>query len=105
MEKNKQYYLDRYNDLYDECYKEAMKIYPDGVSDTANEILEVRCRESEDYIVGYYLDVYGNDALKQWLNNVKFVTTRLNQKQTEFDEGVTMILTKLFGDGEGHDNE
>lgn len=91
--KNKQYYIDKHMELYDECLIEAGESNSDDVIAGADSLYG-NCA-TVDHIVGYYIYWYGDSALKTWKENLIFKIER-NGFKTDMDKDVTMILEELF---------
>ena len=98
----KEYYIDLYNKAYDRFLEQAKKDGSANPEDTANELFDETANAGE--VVGCYLVYHGDDAYKDWMENLNFYTERSREKQEEFppikkaqDEEVTKILAKLCG--------
>ena len=78
--KDKQYYVDKYNEFFD-------YVVYDG------EFEEVATAEE---IVGYYIVTYEERALEQWNENLHYAKKRWKDQDRETDKEVTKILTELF---------
>ena len=90
---DKQYYLDKYNRLFDECLIEAGEESPHDVTAGANTLFEEYA--SAEHIVGYYIHNYGDDALKEWEKNLSYAKERWG-KESEQDKEVSKILKELY---------
>lgn len=90
---DKQYYIDKYNKLYDECLIEAGEENADDVTAGADTLFEEYA--SAEHIVGYYLCNYEDSALSAWKNNLSYAIERW-KNETDTDKEVTAILTGLF---------
>lgn len=91
---NKDYYLEQYNVLMDECYKDAREEIEEGssvdVGAVATEMFEERANTDE--VVGYYIANHGEYALKDWKDNIEGL------KLSEQDKEVDRILKHLYAD-------
>lgn len=90
---NKNYYLSKYEKLYDACYNEAFNNYSNNIVEVTNELFE--CQADVEHIVGYYLYYYKNEAMDVWKENLSFAKER-GYFETDTDKKVTNILTQLF---------
>ena len=89
MAKTKEYYMEQYHILWDECLKEAGEEVCDDVTALATELFEERCKTDE--VVGYYIVTHGEEyALSDWKNNIKGI------EMTEQDKEVDAILESLY---------
>lgn len=87
--KTKEYYMEQYHILWDECLKEAGEETCDDVTALATEFFEERCKTDE--VVGYYIVLYGDEyALSDWKRNIKGI------EMTEQDKEVDAILESLY---------
>lgn len=96
----KSYYIDLYNKAYGKFFEQAKKDGSSNPEETANELFDESATAGE--IVGCYLVYHGDDAYKDWMENLTFYTERSKEKQEEFppikkaqDEEVTRILARL----------
>lgn len=86
--KDKQYYVEQYNQLWDECLKEAGEECSDDVTALATEIFEEKC--GVDEVVGYYIVLHEDSALKDWKDNIAGI------ELSEQDKEVDKILGELY---------
>ena len=85
--RDKQYYIDKYNELYDECLIETGAEDSNDVTSGADQLFGEYA--NAEAIAGYYLTFYESDALNQWMINTKDINL------TEQDKDVTSILEDL----------
>lgn len=86
--KDKQYYVEQYNQLWDECLKEAGEECSDDVTALATEVFEEKC--GVDEVVGYYIVLHEDSALKDWKDNITGI------ELSEQDKEVDKILRELY---------
>lgn len=86
--KTKEYYMEQYHVLWDECLIEAGEETCDDVTALTSELFEERCKTDE--VVGYYIVLYGDDALNVWRDNTE--QTILSEQDKEVDA----ILDALY---------
>lgn len=106
--RNKEYYIDLYNKAFDRCRNEARNeahqeghyITESDILDAANVIFDEIATPEE--VAGCYLVYHGNDAFRDWMENLTFYLERSKEKQEEFspikqkqDAIITKILSKL----------
>ena len=91
--KDKQYYIDKHRELYDQCLIEAGENNADDVTAGADSLYENYA--TAEHVVGHYIYWYGDSALKEWKEAIKNVIER-NGYETDTDKEVTMILEELF---------
>ena len=89
---DKQFYIDKYHEFYDECLIKAGEENPVDVTAGADTIFEETA--SAEHIVGYYLHLY-DEPLKEWTANLAYAIDRWG-KETELDKEVSKILKGLF---------
>lgn len=91
--KDKDYYIKKYNELYKRCWDDILIEYGIEaetvdiefiVDEHINEVAET------DEIVGYYIKIYKDKALEQWLENTKNETLNRNEQK------VTRILERII---------
>lgn len=91
--KDKDYYIRKYNELYKQCWDDILVEYSVEAETTdMGSIVDEHINDiaDEDEIVGYYLKIYKERALEQWLENSKdYILNKTEQK-------VTRILEKFF---------
>ena len=90
--KSKEYYIESYNKLYKKCLSETI-----GYSVVGADILFGECA-TVDAIVGYYLAIYKEEALKTWLDNFNLCIGWNKEQETNTDKEITRILMELFPD-------
>lgn len=90
--KSKEYYIESYNKLYEECLSETT-----GHSMVGADILFGE-RATVDAIVGYYLANYKEGALETWLKQLNLCIGWHKEQETKTDKEVTRILMELFSD-------
>lgn len=90
-------YIELYERFYTECMYEAVEewqvcFFPSNTSveDVANQFFEEQALA--EHIVGYYLSIYRDNALRVWRANVE------NKELTEQDKEVERILCDLVGE-------
>jgi hypothetical protein len=91
--KGKNYYQEIYNKKWNKCLEEARNDIKENsgtvdIGYIATEIFEETASAEE--VVGYYIDLHGSEALKDWLVNTKGITF------TEQDKTVDKILKELY---------
>lgn len=84
--KNKEYYTKKFEEY---CEWEKAEYLNAGGEEHRFEHLYEYINEEE--IVGYYIEMYGDDALKTWEENLQYV-----DELTESDIEVTRILEELY---------
>ena len=87
MNKTKEYYKEKYNKKWEECYLEEVKSGSDDPGYDASIAFDEIANAEE--VVGYYLVNYTENPLDNWLDNTKGI------KLNEQDKEVTSILEKL----------
>lgn len=91
--KDKDYYIRKYNELYKQCWDDILVEYSVEAETTdMGSIVDEHINDiaDEDEIVGYYIKIYKDSALEQWLeNNKHYIWNKTEQK-------VTRILERLF---------
>ncbi len=95
--KDKNYYMRMYDKTYDKLLEQAKADNLPDPEAWANDTFNDGATAEE--VVGYYLVWHGDDAFKDWMENLTFYTE--NQKDIPLskkahDEEVTRILSKLF---------
>lgn len=94
IEKRKQRFINKHQELYDECMREAMaKVSGDPTKEA--DILYVS-RVTAEHIVGLYLFRYGDFALIIWKKNLSLYLRAKKTKPTHKDKEVSRILHRLF---------
>lgn len=91
--KDKQYYIDKHKELYDECLVKAREENSNDVT-AGTDTLYDECATAK-HIVGYYLYWYGDSALSTWESNLLYAKERTGN-ETDTDKEVTCILKKIF---------
>lgn len=92
--KDRQYYINKHKELYDQCLVEAGSENADDVTAGADTIYNEYA--TAEHIVGYYLSWYEEAALKTWEENLAYSKKRWEIEETEIDKEVTQILKGLF---------
>lgn len=94
MTNTKEFYIKAYNDFYDECIKEAEEL---GIEDVSTDA-DITFGETAppDVVAGYYLDIYGDNALNVWKENLEIALRHNKTEPTEADNKTTEILKSLF---------
>ena len=86
--KDRSYYESKYESRMDKIYREMKE---EGVKDIDYACtMEFDQTANAEEVVGYYLENYGDNALKYWKMNTE------NIEMTEQDKVVTEILERLF---------
>lgn len=97
--KDKNFYLNKRAEGYNKCYADtkADMIENYFAKENTMTILEEQAEQlfhdiaTVEEAVGYYIETYGNDALKQWLENVG------NEKESsEHRKAITKVLEELY---------
>lgn len=78
------YYISKYNDRWNACYKECMEYGSIDASYDATIMFDETANAEE--VVGYYCVFYEKDPLKGWLTNTEGI------ELSEQDKKVTEIL-------------
>ena len=86
MNKTKEYYKEKYNKKWEECYLEAVKSGSNDPGYDASIAFDEIANAEE--VVGYYLVNYTENPLDNWLDNTKGI--ELNEQ----DKEVKSILEK-----------
>ena len=93
----KSFFTESYFKKHNELYLEADRA---GVSDASACADESFADEANaDEIAGYYITIYGDDALKTWLKNQSLSADDRDERFKENDTEVTRILSNLYGTG------
>ena len=96
--KDKEHYQKLYDEKYDKLLEQAKN---DGMNDPeawANDTFDEDATPEE--VVGYYLAWHGDEAFKDWMENLRFYQSKsgiISPAKKEHDEKVTKLLEKLFG--------
>lgn len=94
IDKRKQRFINKHQELYDECMREAMtKVSGDPTEEAA---ILYDSRVTAEHIVGLYLFRYEDFALKIWKKNLSLYLRDTKTKPTHKDKEVSRILHKLF---------
>lgn len=94
MTNTKEFYIKKYNDFYDECIKESEEL---GIEDASTDA-DITFEETAppDVVVGYYLNIYGDNAFNVWKENSERALRHNKAEPTEADNKTTEILKGLF---------
>ena len=90
--RDRQYYIDKHKELYDECLIKAGEENSNDVTAGADTLYD-ECA-TEEHIVGHYLYWYGDSALSIWESNLSYAKERTGS-ETDTDKKVTHILRKI----------
>lgn len=90
--KNKQYYINLRQELYNECYKEASENISCNI-EMETDIL-YQSRITAEAIVGHYLYWYGDFAREMWEENLSGMK-EMGGIETDMDKEVTRIFETL----------
>ena len=95
MKKNKEYYIQKHQELWQKCMEEAESRNADDVELAADSLYNDYA--TEEHVVGHYLYWYGDSALKIWTENLTSIKKRTKGwAESDTDKAVTKILKRLF---------